>query len=133
MNQVGFKGISFPFRFNGRGGVASSTTTPDDFSHIKEGLMQIIGTSIGERVCETTFGSEVRSFNFQNQDDPIEISRLKFYVEDAVKKWDSRVSVLNVTVTPATEAGMEGVTYVDVDFYVSKYLKQDSVSVKIEK
>jgi phage baseplate assembly protein W len=131
MAQTGFKGISFPFRFNGKGGVATSTTTADDFSHIKEGLQQIIGTAIGERVFEVNFGSDVKKFNFQNQDDPIEISRLKFYIEDAVKKWDNRVELISVTITPMSTEEGEGYTLVDIDFHVKKYMKDDSVTIKI--
>lgn len=132
INQVGFKGISFPFRFNGRGGVATSTTSSDDFAHIKEGIQQIIGTAIGERVFESTFGSEVNKYNFQNQDDPIEISRLRFYIEEALNKWEDRVELLDVQVTPIENDENIGYTLVEVDFKVLKYMKSDTVSMKIK-
>lgn len=132
LNQVGYKGISFPFRFNGRGGVATSTTSSDDFSHIKEGIQQIIGTAIGERIFETKFGSEVNKYNFQNQDDPIEISRLRFYIEEAINKWEDRVELLDVQVTPIENEENLGYTLVEVDFRVTKYMKSDTVSMKIK-
>lgn len=132
INQVGFKGISFPFRFNGKGGVATSTTSSDDFSHIKEGIQQIIGTAIGERIFETKFGSEVNKYNFQNQDDPIEISRLKFYIEEAINKWEDRVELLDVQVIPVDNEEDVGYTLVEVEFKVLKYMKSDTAIMKIK-
>lgn len=129
MKQVGYTGISFPFRFNGKGGVATSTTSIDDFSHIKEGLMQIIGTAVGERVFELEFGSHVHNFVFQNQDDPIEISRLKFYIEEAVKRWDDRVEINDIEVAPSEDE--QGVTYVNIDFHVKKYMQNAVVTIKV--
>jgi len=80
--QRGFTGISFPFRFDGRGGVATSTTSITDFSHIKESIMQIILTQVGERRMEPDFGSEVRDHLFTMVDDETDIAILKFKIQD---------------------------------------------------
>jgi phage baseplate assembly protein W len=129
MSQKGFTGISFPFRFSGRGGVATSTTSTEDFSHIEESLRQILGTAIGERIFEIEFGSDVRQFNFKNQTDPTEISRLKFYISEAVAKFDNRVEILDVQVTPM-ESG-SGAVIVSVDFHVKKYLQQGTINMEM--
>jgi phage baseplate assembly protein W len=132
MAKTGFAGISFPFRFSGRGGVAVSTTSADDFSHIKEGLMQVIGTAVNERVFELGVGSEVYKSQFKNAWDESDTAILKFYVEDAVKKWDKRVEVDNVIITPMDDELIGTHIHVDVEFTVNKYMKSDTVSIKVE-
>jgi phage baseplate assembly protein W len=132
MAKTGFTGIAFPFRFSGRGGVAVSTTSADDFSHIKEGLMQVIGTAINERIFELGVGSEVYKAQFNNAWDESDIAILKFYVQDAVKKWDNRVEVDNITVTPMDDEVQGTHIHVEVDFTVKKYMKSDTVSIKVE-
>lgn len=125
--QRGFTGISFPFRFNSKGGVETSTTSVNDFTHIKESITQIILTIVGERVMELEFGSEIRSSLFKNLEEETDSAILKFYVEEAIKKFEKRVEVLNVEVIPQDE----GEVIVDVDFLVKRYLKNDTVSIKL--
>ena len=63
MPRSGFTGISYPFRLNGVGGVAISTTTEDDATHIAESIIQILGTGYLERPMEgDKFYSNVTRF-----------------------------------------------------------------------
>lgn len=126
----GFTGISFPFRFDIRGGVAVSTTNADDFSHIKESIMQILGTMKGERHYELKFGSEVHKVLFSNIDDLGEQDYLKFLVKEAIKEHEPRVEVEDVTITP-TELEVGYGAIVTVNFLVKKYLSYDSVTVEM--
>lgn len=130
MSTKGFTGISFPFRFDGRGRVAVSTTDINDFSHIKEGIAQIIGTAINERVFEVEWGSEVRQYNFKNTTDESDLALLDFLIKEAVKKWDNRVEIIEVRTTPDDDI-TGSYTIVDVDFLVTKYMKEDTASIKI--
>lgn len=130
MSKRGFKGISFPFRFDGRGGVAKSSTDFDDCTHIEESIKQILATARGERIHEVGFGSEVRKSQFKNLTDPTEISELQFYVQDALNKWENRVKVNDINITPFYEGDMSGV-YVDISLTVIKYLQDFTITTKL--
>lgn len=130
--ENGFKGMSFPFRFGGSGGVATTTTSINDFSHIKESIQQIIGTKIGERVNEIHFGSEVHKVLFEAVDDETAQAILKFYVIEAIQKFEKRVIVeeKDIVITPVDDADGAKL-YVEIDFTVIQYMKQDRVVVKL--
>lgn len=129
--QKGFTGISFPFRFDGRGGVATSTTSIIDFSHIKESIIQIILTQVGERRMELEFGSEVRKHLFSMEDDETDIAILKFRIQEAVEKYENRVEVNNIEVIREEDITGEGTWVVELDFRVIKYLKNDVLRFKL--
>lgn len=130
MGKQGFSGMSFPFRFDGRGGVAKSTTSHIDFSHIKEGIIQILGTSIGERAMELDFGSEVNKVQFSSIDNDISKSELDFYIRDAIAKWDNRVEVKKIDIQPFSNETMAGFL-VDLHLHVVKFMQDFSLSAKI--
>ena len=52
MPVSGFKGISYPFRVTSRGGVAMSTTSASEATHIQESIEQIFKTGFLERPME---------------------------------------------------------------------------------
>ena len=130
MGKQGYSGMSFPFRFDGRGGVAKSTTSHNDFSHIKEGIIQVLGTNLGERVMEINFGSEVYKSQFDSIYDEITHSELEFYVRDAIQVWDNRVEVKKVTVTPIDTEEFAGLQ-VDLDLKAVKYMQDFPMSIRI--
>lgn len=130
MSNKGFTGISFPFRFDIRGGVATSTTDADDFSHIKESIMQILGTMKGERHFELKFGSEVHKVQFSNIDEKAEQEYLAFLVKEAITEQEPRVEVEDVVIEPQDlEYGYGAI--VTVNFLVKKYLSYDTVSIEL--
>lgn len=129
--QKGYTGISFPFRFDGRGGVATSTTSVIDFTHIKESIIQIILTQVGERRMELEFGSEVRDHLFKMVDDETDIAILKFQIKEAIQKFEKRVEVENIEVIHEEGVAGEGNWIVEIDFRVIKYLKNDTLRFKI--
>ena len=130
-NQKGFTGISFPFRFDGRGGVAISTTSVNDFTHIRESIAQIILTSIGERRMELEFGSGVRDHVFSMTHDETDIAILKFVIQEAIEKFEKRVEVINIEIINDERVAGEGTWVVELNFLVKKYLKNDSLRIKI--
>lgn len=130
MGKQGFSGMSFPFRFDGRGGVAKSTTSHQDFTHIKEGVIQVLGTNIGERIMELDFGSEVNKVQFSNIDNEINMAELEFYVRDAISKWDNRVEVKAVDIKPFVDETMAGFL-VELHLHVIKFMQDFTMSAKI--
>lgn len=124
----GYTGISFPFRFGGKGGVEKSTTNVDDYSHIQESIQQIILTGIGERIMETRFGSEVRSQLFKGVEDETDISILKFEIQEALERWEPRIAVTDIEVTPIENSESTGLKC-DIRYEVLKYMSEDSLTL----
>lgn len=132
-NRVkGFCGISFPFRFDGRGGVVKSTTSPDDFSHIDESIAQILLTKVLERPMELQFGSEVHKQLFRNPEDATEIGILEFYIKEALEKFEPRIEVIGVNVYTTTDPDSgETIWMAEIDRKVLRYLKQGVTTVNL--
>lgn len=130
MSQRGFSGISFPFRFNGRGGVSTSTTSPTDFSHIEESLKQIILTSVGERRFEIEFGSEVYKQLFKVVD-ATNLNIIKFLISEAIAKWDDRVKVEEVRAVAVEDEDGNSLVEVEIDVLVDKYLKRKTFNITL--
>jgi phage baseplate assembly protein W len=130
--MIGYTGISFPFRFSGSGSVSTSTTSMDDFSHIQESLIQIILTAIGEREFETSFGSEVNKQMFKVYDDESELAVLKFYITQAIEKWESRVSIDDVIFEPMEDDDGNTALQCTVSYEVVRYMANDSVTLNLE-
>ena len=64
------KGLGFPFHFERRSGgahVSSANTT--EHEHIQESIIQILGTSPGERFMLPEFGSRLKSLVFEANDE----------------------------------------------------------------
>lgn len=131
--EQGFKGMSFPFRFSGSGGTATSTTNINDFTHIKESITQILGTRLGERINESHFGAELGDQTFADLYDETTLAIIKFYVMEAVQKFEKRVIVNEEDIFfTQIEDGKEGAKLiVEVQFTVLQYLKQDRVSITL--
>lgn len=130
MPKKGYKGISFPFRFGGRGGVMTSDTSSGDFAHIHESLVQIIMTTVGERVFEYHFGSEVAFSIFDSSTDDTDLSILAFRVREAIGMWENRVEIedLQIEVSPDSESTL----YVVINFNVIKYMKSDTLRIPVD-
>ena len=64
-----YTGISFPFRIGVKGGVVLSTTTEQEAEHIKESIIQIIGTKPMERIMEYHIKSDVSTYIFDPNDE----------------------------------------------------------------
>lgn len=68
MAQSGFRGISYPFRINNRGGVTMSTTSKTDPTHIAESIQQILNTNFLERPMEVRVYTTVTALLFEPND-----------------------------------------------------------------
>src|SRR4051794_6082918 len=87
------RGIAFPPRIGGRGFVRSAGQ-----DRVAESIRIILGTRHGERVMRPTFGCELGNLIFApNTTGTTALAR--FYVEDALRRWEPRIELLDVTVT----------------------------------
>lgn len=92
-----YKGVSFPFRFNSRGGVETSVLSPTDYSRVKESIKSIITTRAGERFMLPTYGNNVHHYLFENLDDVSEQAELADAIRDALELNDERITVVDIS------------------------------------
>jgi phage baseplate assembly protein W len=120
-----YKGISFPFRFSPAGGVAvSDSSLKSKFQHIKESIIQIILTELGERVMQPEFGCELQELLFEPLDSSL-VNIIKYRVQNAIERWEDRVEILDITVLKSSEDSI----VLQIDFEVVEYKVKDSVQV----
>ena len=83
-------GLGFPLRIED-GKIAWSEYEDS----IRESIMLILGTSIGERVMRPDFGSGLHELVFSTNDTST-ASFAIFHVEEALKKWEPRIELMKV-------------------------------------
>lgn len=129
VSEKGYKGISFPFRFNSSGGVATSTTSPEDLSHIEESIEQIIRTRMYERVMEHNFYCDIDPSLFENMEDATNQGLLAFSIQEALNRNDDRIEVEDIEFK-LDEGGT--IVYALVTVFVEKYLITEVIKVPIK-
>ena len=123
--QSGFKGVSFPFRIGGNGGVAMSSTDTTDVPHIIEAMEQILLTRPRERRMEYHFKSDLDTDIFE----PNDISSrnlVRHQIKDALSTLEDRIEVMNVEV----ESQGSGI-YATIYFKVLMYNTTYSTKIKV--
>ena len=91
------KGLKYPFRFQSvSGGTEVSTATSRVHEHIRESILQILGTRLGERLMNPEFGSRLNDLVFEQNDDVLE-GLIRHYLIDAIKRWEKRVVITGVS------------------------------------
>jgi phage baseplate assembly protein W len=92
-------GVSFPLRVE-NGKIAWSRYEES----IRESIMTILGTAMGERVMRPDFGCGIHDLAFSVND--VSTAALAiFYVEEALKKWEPRIEVINVDANADNKEG----------------------------
>lgn len=90
-------GLKFPFNFDSRSGRASiSTSTSREHEHIRESIIQILGTRLGERFMNPEFGSKLKDLVFE-QNDSVLKGLIRHHVKEAIGRWEKRVIVTDVS------------------------------------
>lgn len=94
------RGWAFPMRLNVQGGVQFSTTT----ANLIESIRIILNTRLGERVYRPNFGSRLSELLFAPMNtDTLLLSQI--YVEEALKKWEPRITLEQVLTHPNPDEG----------------------------
>lgn len=132
--ENGYSGLSFPPRLGAKGGWVMSTTSSVDVAHIKETIRTIIGTYVGERVGEPTFGSEVHEVVFSNMDITM-ANLLRYKITEALDIWQPLIRVNNIGINWVDETGheFEGGIFATIDFTVLRTQVDDSVMVMLRR
>ena len=132
MPQSGFTGISYPFRITSRGGVAMSTTSATDPTHIKESIEQIFKTGPLERPMEgDDIYSSIYPLLFEPNDTVLQNVLRAQMVED-LQRLEPRIEVSgnNIEFVVETEDNGVEVLYANITYKVTKY--QTSYVSKID-
>lgn len=123
--QTGFRGISFPFRINGKGGVAMSSTSILDVPHIIEAIEQILLTRPRERRMEYHFKSDLDIDIFESNDSSSR-SLIEHQIREALSTLEDRIEVTHVDIT-----SKENKVYADITFKVLMYNTTYSSKIKV--
>ena len=127
---MSYKGISFPFRFNGRGGVATSTTSDSDFTHIEESIKQIWLTRVFERHFEHHVGTRAVESQFSVGDE-IDSATLALELKRALSLLEDRITVDDIIVTFESEEGTTISSFnVELKYTVIKYSSTKTLSLE---
>lgn len=92
MSEVGFKGISYPFRIGSSGGVVMSSTSKNDATHIAESIQQILNTEFLERPMESDVYTTVTSLLFEPNNETLQ-QVLRTRLVNDIERLDNRVKV----------------------------------------
>ena len=104
-------GWAFPPRVNSRGAIALSHAERD----IEEAIRIILSTARGERPMRPEFGSNLHTLVFA-PNNASTAATLRFYVEEALARWEPRIAVVDVGVD-ATGAD-DGLLNVTIQYLV---------------
>jgi phage baseplate assembly protein W len=93
--QMGFTGISFPFRIGVKGGVVTSSTSIKEVPHIVESIKQILSTARYERTMEFHMYSDIDLDIFEPNDTST-FTLISYQVKDALRRLEPRIEVESV-------------------------------------
>ncbi len=112
--------LAFPFRIGADGRTAAPT---DLDAHVRDELLQLLLTSLGERLFLPELGTNLRRLVFENTSDAT-LGLTQSIVADALSKWlGTRVTVDGLTVSTDGGAIEALVQYRPVGSQASKVMK----------
>lgn len=85
------KNISLPFSLNSSGGIAFSTNESKIWS---DRVFLVLMTSVGERIQEPDFGSNIKSMLFETEN--VAVLEVGESVESAFSRWLPQLTLLDV-------------------------------------
>lgn len=114
-----YKGISFPFRIGGRGGVTMSGRTHTIQLHVKECLESLLGQREGERVMRPYNGLEELDIFFNDLNETTKNMAI-FKINEKVQQLEPRVAITDIEIYPQDQvdgsiAHIVDITYEETD------------------
>lgn len=129
--MTNYKGIAFPFQITGGGSVATSELTTDDYRRVKDSIYQILMTYPGERIMNPEFGCRIKNFIFDNITDITILGMVKYEIETAINKWEPRIQLLDVILTPEISNTEGNKLYIDIYAKIVKFDVEETFSFLI--
>jgi len=108
------RGWSMPVELDPRTGLVATVAFEDD---IRQSILIILETAPGERVMQPDFGCGIHDLVFSSVDSTV-IQRIRSVVEEALRRFEARIDVLDVTVDEA--ATSEGKLLIELEYRVRK-------------
>jgi len=111
------RGWSFPVRVGPGGGIALA----EGEDNIRQAILIIIGTVLGERAMRPGFGCGAHELVFEHTDASL-TGKARFYVRNALERWEPRIKVEKV------DARIEGLKLiVEVHYRVRRTNRRDNL------
>jgi hypothetical protein len=104
-------GWSFPLRIEATGRVGLVSKERE----IEEAIRLILGTSYGERPMRPEFGCGIHDYVFAPAD-ATTAGQLAYEVQQSLERWEPRIDVLGVIVTPDDEDA--STLYIDISYAI---------------
>lgn len=112
--------LAFPFQIGPDGRTLSP---PDLDAHVRDEILQLLLTTLGERLFLPELGTNLRRLVFENTSDST-LGVTQAIVADALQKWlGTRVAVLGLTVTTESSAIEVLLQYRPIGSTVTKVMK----------
>jgi len=112
--------LAFPFRIGADGRTAAPPTLE---AHVAEELMQLLLTTLGERLFLPELGTNLRRLVFENTDEVV-LGMTQSIVTSALETWlGDRVSVESLTVSTGNGAIEVALQYRPIGSQTSKVLR----------
>jgi uncharacterized protein len=106
-------GFAFPLRADAAGGVAEASGA----DKIRLSVLTILGTQPGERLMRPTFGCPLRKLAFAPLN-AATASLAQYYVRDALARWEPRIQLDEVQVTPRSDEDGQPLLFVIVRYLI---------------
>ena len=104
-------GWGFPVRTDPTGSIALVRGERE----VVESIRLILGTAPGERPARPEFGCAIHDFVFSPAD-ATTAGHLAFEVQQSLERWEPRIQVLDIQVTP--DAGDGSTLYIDITYAI---------------
>jgi phage baseplate assembly protein W len=108
------RGWAMPVALDPRTGLVASVAYEDD---IRQSILIILETAPGERVMRPNFGCGIHDLVFASMDSTT-LQRVRSVVEEALRRCEARIDVLNVNV--AASAAFDGELLVEVEYRIRR-------------
>lgn len=110
------KGLKYPFRFQSvSGGTEVSAATSREHDHIRESILQILGTRPGERLMNPEFGSRLHDLVFEQNDEVLK-GLIRHYLIDAIKRWEKRVVITGVSFAGVAKNTDQNMLFIHISY-----------------
>ncbi len=108
------RGWAMPVQLDPRTGRVASVAYEDD---IRQSILIILETAPGERVMRPNFGCGIHELIFTSVDSTV-LQQLRSHVEEAMRRCEARIEVLEVTIDEAASA--QGELLIELEYRVRK-------------
>ena len=114
------RGLAFPMQLDDRGSVALTSAE----NEIQQAIYIILSTAPGERVMRPEFGCRIQDYIFAPSN-LATASAVEHEVRQSLTRWEPRINLLEVNVTPSPNA--TGMLMIDVKYEVKATHDQRSL------